>query len=75
VLRSRSLLGGDEFATLGTRLIKAQYFTTCFCMSTQSLAFLVNSLHVIIVPTLASSNHKSTQPFVHCYLDAFEDWG
>jgi hypothetical protein len=43
-------------------------------MSTQSLAFLVSSLHVMIFPTLVSSNHKSTQTCLHHCLDGFKDW-
>jgi hypothetical protein len=57
-----------------TRLIKGYVITTAFCMSTQSLAFLVISLHDIFSPHLRSSNHKSTQTCLHHCLDRFEDW-
>jgi hypothetical protein len=47
---------------------------TTFCESNQSLAFLSISLHVIIFPTLVSSNHKPTQTCLHHCLDGFENW-
>jgi hypothetical protein len=59
---------------LFTRLIKAYIITSAFCMPTQSLAFLIISLHVIFFPHLRSSNHKSTQTSPHRCLDGFEDW-
>jgi hypothetical protein len=43
-------------------------------MGTQSLAFLVISLHVIFSPQLWSSNHNSTETCIHHCLDGFDDW-
>jgi hypothetical protein len=50
---------------LVNRSIKAYILTTASCESNPSFAILVVSLHVIFLPPLLCSNHKSTQTCLH----------